>query len=336
MNVIKNSTTEKIEPSSSTFVLVLLLGLKCICLVCGVLGNLGVIIYNVYNAYNRTQTSYFVVNLAFADFLACLTIYIPHIAEFVKILLDIESNETFFCKFTYTAGSLFVCVSTLTLLAITVDRYLYIKFPLKYPAMMTWRRTYTILLGTWITAWAFALLQMFNTQPSKIRTICSTNEIAVILTFVFVYISVPLALIFYFNFKIFKLAREKARTDCTGNVIRNNARASNSSAVTFTNNVRFRIQRELKTIKTFAIIVGVFIMCLIPFATTIVLGLICDCVPTLVYVLSTDFMAANSVLNPYIYSLRQRKYKNCSRQLLSAIWHRQTSGATCIITSRNV
>jgi hypothetical protein len=90
-----NTTKSEIFPFASTYLVALIIFKSC-CLVCGVLGNLGVIIYNLYMNNNKTQSSYFVANLACADLLACLAIYPTWIAEFAMIISNYGGSLPFF------------------------------------------------------------------------------------------------------------------------------------------------------------------------------------------------------------------------------------------------
>ena len=312
MNV-NNTTKSEIFPLTSTHLVALMI-VKCFCLVSGALGNLGVIIYNLYMNNNKTQSSYFVANLACADLLVCLAIYPTWIAEFAMIVDGSESDQGFFCRF-YATGFLLVFASTLTLLAITLDRYLFISYPLKYPLIMTWGRTYGILLSIWICALLYSSLFAVFTEPSKIRTTCSTPIIIGLIGAV-IYIFIPISLILYFNCKIFKLARCHVRRMRVADAAANNGTSSTSFS-------SFRIKREIKTMKTFLIVVGVLLFCLCPFTIALVVNYLHDnLVPLSIIILLGDLAGANSILNPIIYSMRHKEYRNCYRRLASVIYGR--------------
>ena len=306
------NATESEIPFSPTYLVVLIV-LKCFCFVCGVLGNLSVIIYNLYVNNNKTQTSYFVTNLALADLLTCLSVYPIWAAEFAMILYRKHTNQVFLCKFTSTVSLAFLFASSLTLLSIALDRYLFISRPLKYPLMMTWKGTYGIILSIWICALLFCPVLAISTKSTDVRTVCFLSSIVLSVVFV-IYILTPLILIFYFNFKILKLARVHLRRIQDEN---NHFTTSGSGrGMSFT----FRIKREMKTINTFAIVVGAFVLCLLPFSMVGLLESIFGIhTPLPVSTLLGDLALLNSILNPIIYGMRHNEYKNYYRQLLGVI-----------------
>ena len=106
---------------------------KFIAMIVGVLGNVTVIIHTIFSNKEKTATSYLVGNLALADLLMCLTFYPIWIIEFIQTMLNIDSDQDLFCKFSRATVWAFLFASIATLLAITVDRYLYIVKPLRYP-----------------------------------------------------------------------------------------------------------------------------------------------------------------------------------------------------------
>ena len=265
---------------------------------------------------NKTQTSYFVTNLALADLLTCLSAYPIWIAEFALLLFKKGTINVFLCKFNSTVSLVFLFVSTLTLLSIALDRYLFISRPLKYPLMMTWKRTYAIILGIWISAVLYCPVPAALAESTDVPTDCSISYIVAIPGFV-IYVLAPLILIFYFNYKVFKLANVHLRRIRTED---NHFTTSDLRAgMSFT----FRMKQEMKTIKTFVIVIGAFVLCLLPFSMVRLLQSIFGIdTPLLVFILLGDLVLLNSILNPIIYGMRHNEYKNCYYRLLGVICRR--------------
>ena len=105
----------------------------------GVVGNSAVIIYNIFLNHHKTPSSWLVTNLAVADLLVCLAIYPAKIYDVLH-----SQQRTDNCYFEATLfASMFL--SVMILLTITIDKYLYIAKPLKYPMIVTKRRNFILV-----------------------------------------------------------------------------------------------------------------------------------------------------------------------------------------------
>ena len=125
---------------------------RFIAMIFGVLGNVTVMICSIFLYKEKTTTSYLVGNLALADLLVCLTFYPTWIIEFIQIILNIDSDQDFYCKFSRSTMWAFMFASIATLLAVTVDRSLYIVKPLRYSQIGTHQRVFLVVSGIRITA----------------------------------------------------------------------------------------------------------------------------------------------------------------------------------------
>ena len=105
---------------------------KFVAMIVGVLGNVTVLIHTIFCNKEKIATSYLVGNLVIADLLVCLTFYPIWIIEFIQTMLIVDSDQDLFCKFSRATAWTFVFASVASLLAITVDRYLYIVKPLRH------------------------------------------------------------------------------------------------------------------------------------------------------------------------------------------------------------
>ena len=95
-------------------------------------------------------------------------------------------------------------------LGITVDRYVYIVKPLRYPHIVTHRRTFLAVSGIWITACClFTVLYIhYRSFSVEIQSLCYLPRSVAYFTVAFVgYL--PLALKFLLNFHIFFAARKQ-------------------------------------------------------------------------------------------------------------------------------
>ena len=309
------------EQASSQFLIGLMI-FKCISFVVGVLGNIGVIIYNVFMNKEKSPTTWLIVNLSVTDLLVCLTIYPIWIFELLQIVNDVHNDEEFFCKFIYSSGGVSIVVSILTLLAISFDRYLFIIWPLKYPIIMTWQRVHILVCTVWIWALAFLPVSVIYIGPGEVRGVCRASNEFVLFTFI-VYVYIPLSLIIFFNYKIFKIARRHRRRIAAGSIVQYNqgVQAGNSTNVNEQRNASWqRIAKELKPLKTFVIVIGVLLSCFIPYSISAYLLEECNCIPVTLHIIFSELIAINSIINPFIYGIRHKKYRNAYGRLLRILY----------------
>ncbi|XP_028396585.1 beta-1 adrenergic receptor-like [Dendronephthya gigantea] len=212
-------------------------------------------------------------------------------------------RNSMFCKINYFSGSFCVCLSVLTLVAVTYDRYLSIKRPLKYPMLMTKRKVYGIIAIIWGASSIYLPVAVFFVESSKRQlnngcTIVQEGLSALIILFVYI----PITFIFLFNYKTWRIAHGQRRS-----IARNTVMDSNAESINFSK----RIAKELKAVKTFGMILGVLTFCFTPYALTVLFHLLHFNAgfPPLAYALFADLVGLNSVLNPLIYGLRQKKYR---------------------------
>ena len=314
---MSNFTTPQKFPSAN--VLIVFIVFKCLCFIVGILGNACVIIYNVYFNRSKTPTTYFVVNLAIIDFLACCVIYPNWITKFVRSILGVTDDQKLFC-FVHNLSPISVLISILTLLAITVDKFVFINWPLRYDLIVTWRRTYFSLLVIWVFGIILIPLIILFTKTEP----CAITEMFLPVSVFFVYQFIPFFIIVVLNYKIYKIAREQRMKIAVTSVGSNTVQSHNQSSF-FKVLSSSRITRELKNIKTFAIIIGVLFCCILPYSIIVVVeDYWChgSCIPVEVRYLFGDLVGVNSIVNPFIYGIRQKEYRNAFRRLWSEMCRR--------------
>ena len=78
-----------------------------------------------------------------------------------------------------------------------------------------------------------------------------------------------------------------------------------------------RITKELKPLKTFVIVIGVLLCCFIPYSIAVSLEkFVRVSVPVTLYIIFSQLIAINSIINPFIYGIRHKKYMNAYARLL--------------------
>ena len=292
---------------------------KFIAMIIGVLGNIIVIIYTILLSKEKTATSYLVGNLAVADLLMCLIFYPIWIIEFLQTMLHIDNDQDLFCKLSRSTSWSLLFASVATLLAITVDRYLYIVKPLKYPLIVTKGRVFLAISGIWLTACCLCsvLLVHLGGYGTGQRSVCFAGENALLLMSIFL-CCVPLILIFILNLRILNVARKQrkrilAETTVTVNI------SSELQSKRLIGIVRLLV--GFKAAKTFAIVVAVLTFCVL---TPTVVGVVIDrycksCYQLWYIVFQFEFYGMNSIVNAFIYGMRHIKYKKAYGNILLKI-----------------
>ena len=310
-----NNLTELV--SLPTYILLPSVVFKFIAMIIGVLGNITVIIYSIFLCKGKTVTSYLIGNLALADLLICLTLYPIWIIELIQTILNIDSDQDLFCKLSRSSIWSLIFASVATLLAITVDRYLFIVKPLKYPLIVTKRRVFLAVSGIWLTSCClFILFEVYYTKSNiGLRSFCDLPNKFSLFSDIFIG-NIPLLLIFILNFQILNVARKQRKRMLT-KVACSTEQSPNSMTG------RNQFFQALKSTKTFFIVVIVLMFCcLIP---TVVGSLvdfdICNesCRHIWYVVFQYELYGINSIVNSFIYGMRHVRYRRAYGHILFKI-----------------
>ena len=119
------------------------------CIIVGILFGNSLVITSVflYQRLRRSISNSFIASLAIADLLVAMTVLPFSLADEV---MGYWLFGEVMCK-TWLVVDIWVCTaSILHLCAISMDRYIAIAYPLRYPNMMTHRRCRLICLAMWI------------------------------------------------------------------------------------------------------------------------------------------------------------------------------------------
>lgn len=289
---------------------VLSIGFMAILMVMMVFGNALVI-----GAYHRAEslknvTNFFIMNLAVADF--CVGLMMPlHIYLFLDPSILTNINV---CLFRYASLIVMQAASVLSLMAISVERYIVLTYALTYENSLTPKRTLVIAFLLWmppiIVAFIMPMVWHEGWKPGQQQD-C---DLAKVLKYEWLaYISIPgfsiMALVILLLYiKILLIAKTHAnRIHEQQNHIRQ------SSDSTFRHNMRM--------VKTAAIILGTFFVCWIPFFIILIIQVYGNEIenPLLIQVRVYALMLAlfNSTVNPVIYAFRLREFRKEFKKMLN-------------------
>lgn len=258
-------------------------------IVFAIVGNILVILSVVCNRHLRIPTNYFIINLAIADLLLGTTV-LP-----VSATLEILNYWVFgriFCDIWAAVDVLCCTASIMSLCVISIDRYIGVRYPLQYPSIVTEKRALLAMLGVWVLALVISIgpLLGWKETPSEDETVCPITEepfYALFSSLGSFYI--PLAVILAMYCRVYIVAKRttknleagvmKERNDSSELTLRVHYRGSHIQDDCSKGQMRssltvklLKFSREKKAAKTLGVVVGMFILCWLPFFLVLPIG----------------------------------------------------------------
>ncbi|KAM3612174.1 uncharacterized protein V6R79_004048 [Siganus canaliculatus] len=279
----------------------------------------------------RCLTNCFIVSLAVTDLLLGLLV-LPFSA-----LLQLNEDWPLgpvFCNFYISMDVMLCTASILTLLAISVDRYLAVTMPLRYSSLVLPWRVFVAMASVWTVSVAVSFLPIqmgWNTVNGTVqnygpwaperRCRFELNRPYVLTDSVLTFY-LPLVAMCWIYLRILRIARTQAkriigaRPTC---VTSHNHRNSSSTTTTVVSGVTAVALREHKATVTLAAVIGAFVVCWLPyFILFTVLGLREHPDPSTVpeYSIVLWLGYANSAFNPILYGALNRDFRSAYNHLL--------------------
>lgn len=250
-------------------------------IVFGVVGNVLVILSVVCHRHLRTVTHYLIVNLAVADLLLSATV-LPFSA--IYEILDRWVFGRAFCNVWAAVDVLCCTASIMSLCVISVDRYIGVSYPLRYPTMMTKRRALLVVLLLWMLSVIISIGPLFGWKEPEPEddSICNITEEPGYAIFSAVgSFYLPLTIILVMYCRVYVVAHRESQGLREGHkterldtefvilrIHRGQATASEDEALRSRTHFALRLlkfSREKKAAKTLGLVVGCFILCWLPF-----------------------------------------------------------------------
>ncbi|KAM4604378.1 alpha-1A adrenergic receptor [Polymixia lowei] len=306
-----------------------------------IVGNILVILSVLCNKHLQTVTNFFIVNLAIADLLLSI-IVLPFSAS-----LEVLGCWVFgriFCNIWAAVDVLCCTASILSLCIISIDRYIGVKYCLKYPTIMTERKAGVILVIVWVSSMVISIgpLLGWKEPPPVDDSICKITEEPGYALFSSLFsFYLPLMVILVMYFRVYVVARrttksleagvKRERNKSMEVVLRihcrsvlEDARPSSSKSSKnhpFRSSLSVRLMkfsREKKAAKTLAIVVGMFIVCWLPFFFFLPLGSFFPALKPSENVFKVVFWLGyfNSCINPMIYPCSSKEFQRAFTRLL--------------------
>nr|XP_006825502.1 PREDICTED: uncharacterized protein LOC102807643 [Saccoglossus kowalevskii] len=218
------------------------------------------------------------------------------------------------CEITGFLALLFSVSSTLTVACISIDRYCAVVHPLDYLNMMTPIRAKYMVSIIWICPGICSLMPLvgfgeyhYQSQELGCGVNWSGNLPFSLIVFVVAY-AIPLLVMVYCYYHMVRAARSQARRiDAMPQVDGQRRRPA-----------LIRSERT-KAVKILCLVIGFFILCWTPYSLLHLLQIVMVLDKNTIrkyMVLSKYLIYANSVVDPYIYTLLYRPFRRGLRNLL--------------------
>ncbi|XP_064201283.1 alpha-1D adrenergic receptor-like [Anguilla rostrata] len=334
-NTSNNTCTSLILDSQAIGVGVLL----SVFILFAIAGNVLVILSVLCNRHLQTVTNFFIINLAIADLLLSIVV-LPFSACFEILKCWIFGR--FFCNIWAAVDVMCCTASILSLCVISIDRYIGVKYSLKYPTIMTEKKAGVILVVVWVSAMVISIgpLLGWKEPPPTDESICLITEEPGYALFSSLFsFYLPLTVILVMYFRIYIVARRTTESLEAGvkkdrnkskevilrihcrSVLEDAAASAKSKAHPFRSSLSVRLMkfsREKRAAKTLGIVVGVFILCWLPFFLVLPLGSFFPALKPSEVVFKVIFWLGyfNSCVNPIIYPCSSKEFKRAFIRLL--------------------
>nr|XP_006138206.2 alpha-1B adrenergic receptor [Pelodiscus sinensis] len=311
-----------------------------------IVGNILVILSVACNRHLRIPTNYFIVNLAIADLLLSFTV-LPFSATLE--ILGYWVLGRIFCDIWAAVDVMCCTASILSLCAISIDRYIGVSYSLQYPTLVTRRKAILALISVWVLSMVISigpLLGWKEPAPQDDKECRITEEPFYALFSSLGSFYIPLIVILVMYCRVYIVAKRTTKNleagvmkeMCNSKELTLRIHSRNIHEDTFNstkakghhtrNSVAFKLfkfSREKKAAKTLGIVVGMFILCWLPFFIVLPLGSMFSALkpPETIFKIIFWLGYCNSCLNPIIYPCSSKEFKRAFVQILRCQCHRR-------------
>ncbi|XP_030225011.1 histamine receptor H2a [Gadus morhua] len=320
---------------SNTPLKVLLGASLCLLILLTVSGNVLVCVAVCATRRLRCLTNCFIVSLAVTDLLLGLLV-LPFSA--LQQLTDEWPLGPVFCNIYISLDIMLCTASILTLLAISMDRFLAVTMPLRYAALVLPGRVAVAMASVWTVSLAVSFLPIhmgWNTPNGTVQNRRAGDDQracnfelngAYALTDSLITFFLPLLVMCCTYYRILRIARSQAKRiigsrpacvvtsyDAGGN--------GRCTTTTVTSSVTAVALREHKATVTLAAVIGAFTVCWLPYFILFnVAGVKEQVLSGTLYEVVLWLGYANSALNPILYAALNRDFRSAYARLLGCRW----------------
>lgn len=305
------------SPAFTVFIITALVAI----IVAAIIGNTLVCVATSLSPnLRKATTSLFILSLAISDLVTAI-LAIPF-DVYVILANGLWFHGEAACNIWTTAYLLTIPTSNLTLLVLSIDRYMTLREPLNQfrgGQSMSRGRILCYIAALWIYTLVCALLphtgwKMWRLRPTSVNGgICIFNgsRLYNILVSVLHFI-VPALTMCIIYIMIYQQIRRHTR-----------AVRPIDSPVAQNTQANLLLQRNIRAAKRIAVIVSVFLLCWVPFSILSIIGNMCNqClvqIPHEVFYVTLMTGYLNTALNPFLYSFNNRNFMDSYKRLFRAM-----------------
>ncbi|KAM3842271.1 trace amine-associated receptor 13c-like [Diretmus argenteus] len=241
----------------------------------------------------HTPTNFLLLSLAVSDFLVGLLLMPGEIL----LLGECWFLGNFMCAFYVYVSFIITCSSVGSMVLISVDRYVAICHPLRYPTSITPRRVKICVTLCWVCSVSYSslILKDFLKQPDRYNS-CD-GECVIFINYITGYVDIvvsfigPVTAIIVLYSRVFVVAVSQAR-----------AMRSHIVPVTHRRSVTVTAKKsEMKAARTLGIVIAVFLVCYCPSFFHSLAGQDTSSEASY-FIFVLLLLYCNSLLNPVIYA----------------------------------
>jgi len=272
----------------------------------------------------RTNTNFILLSLALTD----LSMVVIMILNAMTTVTGEWIFGQWCCRAVASIGLTLSFISILHLCVLSVDRYIAIQKPFRYQFIVTRRRVITILLLIWLSVVVILNVPLADFEFRADTYGCASpstqgpsRESPYIFFLVALFVILPFAIICFSNAVVFKIAFTQARQlsrverslrESAADICDQHEPQQGEKTVE-----NHSLKREIKSARTFALVLGIFLLCYTPFYTAGTYRKIAGPikVPRSVMNITMWVAFANSFCNPIVYGLRYSPFRKAFKQL---------------------
>lgn len=264
-----------------------------LCILCG--NTLTICAVTLSRRLSKAPSSLFVLSLAVSDLLVGL--FLPyHISFYLGSTLG---RTKIGCLLKFTSMVFAFCNSMYSLICISLDRYIYILYPLHYNTRVTKRLAWTVIGMGWLYSTIIAVTPLYWNNWETASS-CELHEVLPVL-FTMLVLTPNFAMVWLAMFMVYwRIYREAA-------LVRR--RWGNHPGK----------PPDGRSIQVVLLVLGSFTVCWLPFFIVLVLqvfGVLQASFSTPIYKGTLALAMTNSGMNPLIYARKNSEFRNAFSQLM--------------------